>query len=727
MLESRVDSARQTLLTGLPVAERRLDVAGVATAVLEGGDGPPLVVLHGPGANATHWMHAIDGLTRTHRVIAPDLPGHGATDATPDTLGWLGELIAETCAAPPVLVGYALGGAIAARFAAGHGDRIRGLVLVDALGLAAFDPAPEFGQALHAFLAQPDESTHDQLWKHCAFDLDGLRERMGERWEAFRTYNLDRARVPSSLMEEFGLAAIAPDELAQIAVPVTLIWGRHDLATPVAVAEAAAAKHGWPLHVIEDCADDPPIEQPEALVRALEAEDLRERLDGPLLLPGGEGFDEATVLWNGMIAKTPAIVVQASGTGDVVRAVDYAREHGLPVSVRGGGHNIAGTALADAGVTIDMSRLRTVVVDPAARTATVEPGCLLGDVDRETQRHGLATPLGFFSEVGVAGLTLGGGLGYLTRRFGWTVDNLLEVEIVTANGRVCRASRDENADLFWAVRGAGANLGVVTSFTFRLHAVGPTVYGGLIAWPFERADEFLRMYRTLTTEGPRELTAFMIIVRAPAAPFVPPEWHGRRICALSVCFSGDMREAERAIAPLRALGDPVFDLLHEQPYTELQSYLDATEPKGRHYYWRAEYAADLSDGFLATFRELAGECPIPDAELGLLQVGGALNEHDADDGAVGNRDARYAVGVIGMWDPGDPDGDRHRRWVREAGDVIKPFCTGGSYVNFQTADEGEQRVRTAYGANFDRLSAIKRRYDSGNLFRSNRNIPPAAG
>ena len=218
-----------------------------------------------------------------------------------------------------------------------------------------------------------------------------------------------------------------------------------------------------------------------------------------------------------------------------------------------------------------------------------------------------------------------------------------------------------------------------------------------------------------------------MIARAPAAPFVPPEWHGRRICALSVCYSGDLRDAETAIAPLRALGDPVVDLLHEQPYTELQSYLDATEPKGRHYYWRMEYAAELSDGLLATFRELAGGCPIPDAELGLLQLGGALNERDADDGAVGNRDARYAIGVIGMWDPGDPDGDGHRRWVREAGDAIKPFGTGGTYVNFQTADEGEDRVRAAYGANFDRLSAIKRRYDPGNLFRSNRNVPPAAG
>jgi FAD/FMN-containing dehydrogenase len=292
---------------------------------------------------------------------------------------------------------------------------------------------------------------------------------------------------------------------------------------------------------------------------------------------------------------------------------------------------------------------------------------------------------------------------------------------------VRRASRDENADLFWAVRGAGANLGVVTSFTFRLHQVGPTVFGGIIAWPFERADEFLRMYRTLTTDGPRELTAFAMIARAPAAPFVPPEWHGRRICALSVCFTGDLRDAEKAIAPLRAFGDPVVDLLHEQPYTELQSYLDATEPKGRAYYWRMEYAAELSDGLLTTFRELAGGCPSPETELGLLQLGGALNEREVDDGAVGNRDARYAVGVIGMWDPGDPDGDSHRRWVREAGNSVKPFSTGGTYVNFLTADEGVDRVRAAYGANFDRLSAIKRAYDPGNVFRSNRNVPPAAG
>jgi FAD/FMN-containing dehydrogenase/pimeloyl-ACP methyl ester carboxylesterase len=721
MLESHVDDARRTLIAGLPVTERRLG----STALLEGGDGPPVVLLHGPGASAAHWLRVVPQLARGHHVVAPDLPDDG------DAVDWLADLIDRTCPTPPVVVGHAVGGAVAARCALAYPDRIGRLVLVDALGLAPFAPTPEFGSALHEFMAAPDEETHDRLWSRCAHDVEGLRDAMGDLWAPFTAHNVARARTPSlirgvaDLMERHGVRPI--EDVGRIAVPVALVWGRHDLATPLAVAEAAAAAHGWPLHVIEHCADDPPVERPAELLRALAAEELRERLDGPLLLPGEPAFGAATELWNAMIAKTPAVVVQATGTDDVAAAVAFARDSGLALSVRGGGHNIAGTALADGGVTIDMSRLREVVVDPVARTATVEPGCLLGDVDRATQRHGLATPFGFFSDVGVAGLTLGGGLGYLTRRFGWTVDNLLEVEIVTADGCVRRASRDANADLFWAVRGAGANLGVVTSFTFQLHAVGPTVYGGLIAWPFEQAEAFLRAYRAITTEGPAELTAFLMIARAPAAPFVPPEWHHRRICALSVCFSGDLSDAEAAVAPIRAIGEPIVDLLHEQPYTELQSYLDATEPKGRHDYWRMEYLSELSDDLLATFRAVAGDCPVPDGELGLLQLGGALNDHDPDDGVVGNRDARYAWGVLGMWDPGDPDGDAHRRWVRQAADALKPFSTGGTYINFQTADEGGERVRAAYGANFDRLAAIKRAYDPHNLFRSNRNVTLAAG
>jgi FAD/FMN-containing dehydrogenase len=454
-------------------------------------------------------------------------------------------------------------------------------------------------------------------------------------------------------------------------------------------------------------------------------DELRARLRGPALLPGDPGFADATELWNGLISKSPALVVRPTGTVDVVAAVDFARENGMPVSVRGGGHNIAGTALADGGVTIDMSLLRGVTVDPEARAATVQPGCLLGDVDRETQLHGLATPLGFISEVGVAGLTLGGGLGYLTRRFGWTVDNLLEVEIVTADGEVRRASRDEHPDLFWAVRGAGANLGVVTSFRFRLHEVGPIVHGGLIAWPFERAEEIQHAYRDITATAPRELSLWLNLMRAPAAPFVPERWRGELVCAMAVCFSGDLRDAGEALAPIRALGEPVVDLLGEKPYTQVQSYLDDSEPRGDHYYWKADHASELGDELLATLRDLTAECPIPRAQLGILHLGGALNERAPDDGAVGSRDARYAVGAIGVWDPGTPGEEAFPAWIRDAWERFRPFTTGGTYVNFQTADEADDRVRAAYGANWDRVVEVKRRYDPENLFRSNRNVRPA--
>jgi FAD/FMN-containing dehydrogenase/pimeloyl-ACP methyl ester carboxylesterase len=732
--EPAATDARDRLLAGLPVTERRLELAGVSTAVLEGGEGRPIVLLHGPGGNAAHWLRVIPALVTGHHVVAPDLPGQGDSEVTDGdldgdrVLAWLGELIGRTCSSPPLLVGQALGGAIAARFAREHPDQVERLVLVDALGLAAFEPAPEFGRALHEFLADPTELTHDGLWRYCAADLDSLREGMDERWEPFRTYNVDRARTPSvqaalrTLLEEFG----GPADLAHIVVPTTLIWGRQDLATPLAVAEAASARYDWALQVIEDCADDPPIEQPDAFLRALRigeaVEALRERVRGPVLAPGDGGFDAATVLWNGLIEKTPALVVQPTGTADVVVAVDFARDHDLALSVRGGGHNIGGTALADGGLTIDMSRLRGVIVDPEARTATVQPGCLLGDVDRETQLHGLATPLGFISEVGVAGLTLGGGLGYLARRFGWTVDNLLDVEIVTADGRIRRASRHEHPDLFWAIRGAGANLGVVTSFTFRLHDVGPNVYGGIIGWPFERADEILRAYRTLAAEAPRELSVWMNLFRAPPAPFVPPEWQGKRICGMAVCYSGDLDRADEVLAPIRAIGDPVLDLLAEQPYTQIQSNLDAMEPKGKHYYWKSEYLAELSDDFLSTWRELAAECPSQETQLGIIHLGGAINERPADDGAVGNRDARFALAVLGMWEPDEQGAETFPQWIRDAWERFKPFSTGGNYINLQTADEGDDRIRATYGDNFDRLVEVKQAYDPDNLFRSNRNI-----
>jgi FAD/FMN-containing dehydrogenase len=459
---------------------------------------------------------------------------------------------------------------------------------------------------------------------------------------------------------------------------------------------------------------------------AAELERLEARIDGPVLRPGDHGWNDAVLIWNGMAAKTPAIVVQPISARDVAAAVGFAREHGLLLAIKGGGHNVGGTAIAERGLTLDMSRMRGVAVDPEARLARVGPGCLLADVDRATQQHGLATVLGFISQVGVAGLTLGGGLGYLARRFGWTVDNLEEVEIVTADGRIRRASRDENADLFWGVRGAGANLGVVTEFTFRLHEVGPTVYGGLIAWPHERTREILRAYRTLTAQAPRTLAVWLICFRAPPAPFVPERWHDERICALAVCYSDDLRGVDAVMAPIRALGEPVFDLLAEQPYVELQSYLDDTEPKGDHYYWKTGYASELTDELLETANELASECPIPRAEIGFLHVAGALNERSPVDGAVGNRDARYAYGAIGIWDADERQDEAYERWIRDAWLRLEPFSTGGSYVNFQTADEDGGRIEAAYGSNFGRLVKVKRKYDPDNLFRVNRNVSPAA-
>lgn len=458
---------------------------------------------------------------------------------------------------------------------------------------------------------------------------------------------------------------------------------------------------------------------PEAALR-----DLEQRLEGRILRPGDEGYGDAIRIWNGMIHKRPALVVQPASPSDVAACADLAREHRILLSVKGGGHNIAGTALADGGLTLDMARFKDVAVDPEARTVRVGAGCLLQDVDRATQEHGLATVLGFVSETGVAGLTLGGGFGYLTRRFGFAVDNLLDAEIVTADGRVRQASRDEHEDLFWALRGAGHNFGVVTNFTFRLHEVGPTIYGGLIAWPFERAEQVLGTYRKLTAESPRELTVFLVMMRAPPAPFVPPAWHGRRVVVLLVCYSGDLDRAEAVLEPLRALGDPVVDLLAERSYVEQQSLMDVTEPKGLHYYWKTEFARELAPDLLGVMRDLARECPMPMAQLVVAHLGGAINERATDDGAVGNRDVHFTYGAAGMWEPAEPNAEAYRDWVRQAWKAVRPFSSGGNYVNFQTADEGLDRVRATYGKNLERLVKVKTRYDPGNLFRSNRNIPP---
>jgi FAD/FMN-containing dehydrogenase len=457
---------------------------------------------------------------------------------------------------------------------------------------------------------------------------------------------------------------------------------------------------------------------------AEQLDELDSRAACPLLRAADAGWDDAVRVWNGMVAKAPALVLQPTSGAHVAAAVGFARDRGLLLSIKGGGHNMAGTSIAERGLTLDMSRIRDVIVDPDARLAQVGPGCLLRDVDRATQAHGLATPMGSFnSEVGVAGLTLGGGLGYLTRRFGWTVDSLEEVEIVTADGQIRTASRDENADLFWALRGGGGNFGVVTRFTFRLHEVGPIITGGLIVWSADRIDDVLATYRDVTESAPHELTAAVTVRLAPPAPFLPEDWHGKPIVGLLVCHSGP--DAEADLAPVRALGGPIADLVTERPYTDQQSMLDGMEPKGNRYYWKTEYLARLTNEFLDTFRDSALKVTSPLSESIVVHLAGELNERADDDGAVGNRDARYMTAFAGQWPAGAPD-DEHVAWVRKAWKNIRPHSTGGNYLNFQTADEDERRVRATYGPNFDRLVKAKQTYDPQNLFRRNRNIPPRA-
>ncbi len=452
-------------------------------------------------------------------------------------------------------------------------------------------------------------------------------------------------------------------------------------------------------------------------------EDLTSRVDGALLRAGDEGWDEAVEVWNAMVATEPALVVQPTSAEDVAAVVRFARDHELLLSVKGGGHNIAGTSIAEGGLTLDMSKMREVTVDPDAKLAHVGPGCLLKHVDAATQEHGLATTLGFVSETGVAGLTLGGGFGYLARRFGWAVDNLEEVQIVTADGKIHTANRTESEDLFWAIRGGSGNFGVVTRFTFRLHEVGPTITGGLIAWGADRADEVLATYFELTRAAPRELTAATVIRLAPPAPFVPEEWHLKPIVGILVCHSGPNAEAD--LAPLRALGDPVVDLIGEKPYAAQQSMLDDMDPKGLHQYWKTEYLPGLSREYLDVFRDAALRVASPLSYSVIFHVEGALNERDPDDGAVGNRDARFISGFSGVWPPGE-DGDDIVRAVRAGWEAIRPFSTGGNYVNFQLAEDGTDRTKDAYGKNYERLAQVKAAYDPDNLFRVNRNVSPAS-
>lgn len=455
---------------------------------------------------------------------------------------------------------------------------------------------------------------------------------------------------------------------------------------------------------------------------AIEA--LESRIEGVVLRPTDEGFADATRIWNAMAAKVPAVVVQPTTVADVVAAVQTARETGLELSIKGGGHNIAGLALSDGGITIDFGRMRHVGVDVTGRRVTAQPGTTLGDIDRATQPFGLATTLGFVSETGVAGLTLGGGFGYLTRQFGWTVDDLHEVEVVIASGEVLRASREENEDLFWALRGGGGNFGVVTEFVFQTHEIGPEVTAGLIVWPGEDAPAVTELFRRVTAHSPREMTLAILMRNAPPAPWLAEEHHGKLMIGLVVCHTGTPEQAEADLAEIRGHGTPWADLIQVKEYAAQQSMLDATQPKGMNYYWKSEFLPGLSDEVLADYRKQFDGLEAPANQIVLFQLDGALNEHPEDDGAVGNRDAAFACVVQSMWPDGGP-AEANIAWVRSAWETLKKHSTGGNYINFQTADESTDRTTESYRGNLARLAEVKTEFDPDNLFRVNRNIAPA--
>jgi FAD/FMN-containing dehydrogenase len=446
-------------------------------------------------------------------------------------------------------------------------------------------------------------------------------------------------------------------------------------------------------------------------------------LGGTLLRPGNEGYDESRTLWNAMIDRRPALVARCTDAADVGRAVDFAREHGLLLSVRGGGHNIAGNAVCEAGLMIDLSGMRAVRVDRAAKRAHVEPGATLGDLDGATQAFGLATPLGINSTTGVAGLTLGGGFGWLSRRHGMTVDNLVAADVVTADGRLVHASVEEHPDLFWALRGGGGNFGVVTRFEFALHPVGPDVYAGLVVFPLAQAVEALRKYRAYVDDLGDDTSVWAVLRKAPPLPFLPERAHGQEVVVFAAFHAGDQASGERAIGPVRRFGEPLGEHLGMQPFVQWQTAFDPLLEPGARNYWKSLNFTELSDETIGVVTTYADRLPTPQTEIFIGLLGGQVSRVPKDATAYAQRDAKFVMNVHGRWEK-PADDSRCVAWAREFFQEATPYAAAGVYVNFLTDDEPAERIRAAYGASYDRLVEVKRRYDPKNLFRMNQNIRP---
>jgi FAD binding domain/Berberine and berberine like len=443
---------------------------------------------------------------------------------------------------------------------------------------------------------------------------------------------------------------------------------------------------------------------------------------GELSRPGGPGYDEHRRVWNGSIDRAPALIARCAGAADVIAAVRFARQFGLAVAVRGGGHSFPGLSVCDGGLVVDLSPMRGIRVDPETGTARAQAGVLLGELDRETQTFGLAVPAGIVTHTGLAGLTLGGGIGWLMRKHGLTIDQLLSVDVVTADGEFVKASEAENPDLFWGIRGGGGNFGIVTDFEFRLNAVGPMVLAGPIFWPMRDSPDVLRFYRDWIAEAPDELMTIVVHRKAPPLPFVPSELHGELVVAVICCYCGPIDDGERVLRPLRSFGAPVLDLCEPKPYREHQAMFDPSFRHGWWYYMRSCDVAELSDEIIDTTVEHSMRIRSPLTAFPIWQLGGAVARKGEAETAFSGRGVGHTFNITGMTETSEGFAEE-REWVRDFWSALKPWHTS-VYVNF-LMDEGEERVRDAYGAEkFERLRALKRRVDPDNFFRLNQNIPP---
>jgi FAD/FMN-containing dehydrogenase len=451
-------------------------------------------------------------------------------------------------------------------------------------------------------------------------------------------------------------------------------------------------------------------------------DELGESLRGELLLPTSPGYDTARSIWNGAIDRHPAGIARCTGVADVVAAVRFAGARDLVVAVRSGGHGVGGHALCDDGLVIDLSPVKGIRVDPATRSARAEAGVLWGELDRETQHFGLATVGGIVTHTGIAGLTLGGGIGWLTRKHGATVDNLLSADVVTAEGEFLTASEEENSDLFWAIRGGGGNFGIVTSFVYRLHPVGPIVLAGPVFHALEDAPDVLRFYREFIAAAPDELTTIFDLSVAPPVPFLPERVHGKPILMMGACYAGSPDEGAEVVRPLKQFGRPIADLLEPKPYTGLQSMFDPLVPHGWHRYWKSVELPPLTDDAIDTLVEKASAFTSPKSYCIVFQLGGALARVGEDATAFSQRGAAHNVNINAVWTEDDTDAERHIAWAQDFFDAMQPHAGGRVYLNF-LGEEGGNRVRQAYGArNYERLVELKRVYDPSNFFRLNQNI-----